>query len=168
MGTKVAHFLNYLVIFFENLCIWQVFSAFLHSSLRKFGFYVVKSYLCRKFAHTGTYAAGARIKRKKKNMSKVMIIRQVLNLIFMVLAVVGMIVYWKADNELTGTLILVTAVFFKMAESVLRMMKRRTEKSEGLMAKRRRFAAEADADVDADSENDVDSDIDSDEKAAAE
>ena len=49
-------------------------------------------------------------------------IRNVLNIIFMIGAVVGVIYYLKVDKT-AGTLIILTAMCFKIAESSLRMMK---------------------------------------------
>jgi len=48
-------------------------------------------------------------------------IRNWLNMIFMVMAVVGVIVYLK--DKMTGTYIILIAMCFKIAESSLRMMK---------------------------------------------
>ncbi len=45
-----------------------------------------------------------------------------LNMIFMVMAVVGVIVYLTKDR-MTGTYIILIAMCFKIAESSLRMMK---------------------------------------------
>lgn len=49
-------------------------------------------------------------------------IRNWLNMIFMVMAVVGVIVYLTKDR-MTGTYIILIAICFKIAESSLRMMK---------------------------------------------
>lgn len=49
-------------------------------------------------------------------------IRNWLNMIFMVMAVVGIIVYLTKDR-MTGTYIILIAMCFKIAESSLRMMK---------------------------------------------
>jgi hypothetical protein len=49
-------------------------------------------------------------------------IRNWLNMIFMVMAVVGVIVYLTKDR-MTGTYIILIAMCFKIAESSLRMMK---------------------------------------------
>ena len=49
-------------------------------------------------------------------------IRNVLNIIFMIGAVAGVIYYLKVDKT-AGTLIILTAMCFKIAESSMRMMK---------------------------------------------
>lgn len=54
---------------------------------------------------------------------KVFIIRQVLNIIFMIGAVVGAVLYWLQPEETLGILVIMTAMFFKMAECVLRFRK---------------------------------------------
>lgn len=53
----------------------------------------------------------------------VFIIRQVLNIIFMIGAVVGVALYWFQPEPTTGILVVMTAMFFKMAECVLRFKK---------------------------------------------
>lgn len=50
----------------------------------------------------------------------VFIIRQVLNIVFMIGAVVGAFLYWYLPDETTGILVVMTAMFFKMAECVFR------------------------------------------------
>lgn len=50
----------------------------------------------------------------------VFMIRQALNIIFMIGAVVGAIIYWTQPEETVGILVIMTAMFFKMAECVLR------------------------------------------------
>ncbi len=47
-------------------------------------------------------------------------LRNVLNIIFMLLAVVGAAVYYWSDHT-TGTIILLVAVVFKVVESALRI-----------------------------------------------
>lgn len=54
---------------------------------------------------------------------KVFIIRQVLNIIFIIGAVVGAALYWFQPEETLGILVIMTAMFFKMAECVLRFRK---------------------------------------------
>lgn len=49
-------------------------------------------------------------------------IRNWLNIIFMIMAVVGVICYLTKDR-MTGTYIIMVAMCFKIAESSLRMMK---------------------------------------------
>jgi hypothetical protein len=47
-------------------------------------------------------------------------IRQVLNLIFMIVAVVGVVIY-LTDDKMKGTIIILIAMCFKMAEASMRM-----------------------------------------------
>lgn len=50
------------------------------------------------------------------------VIRQILNLLFMVIAVVGVIIYLTRD-EMQGCIVVVIAMAFKMAECVFRYVK---------------------------------------------
>lgn len=49
-------------------------------------------------------------------------LRQVLNTLFILTAIVGMVCYFKASRE-TGTYILIASCVFKFAEVTLRLMK---------------------------------------------
>ena len=49
-------------------------------------------------------------------------IRNVLNIIFMVLAVVGVVIYLCADNSTIGVYVILAAMVFKMVECCLRML----------------------------------------------
>ena len=49
-------------------------------------------------------------------------IRNCLNIIFMVLAVIG-VIYYLTKDRMVGTYIILIAMCFKIAESSLRMMK---------------------------------------------
>lgn len=53
----------------------------------------------------------------------VFVIRQVLNIIFMIGALVGVALYWFQPEPTVGILVVMTAIFFKMAECVLRFKK---------------------------------------------
>jgi hypothetical protein len=53
-------------------------------------------------------------------------IRNCLNIIFMVLAVIG-VIYYLTKDRMVGTYIILIAMCFKIAESSLRMMKRNDE-----------------------------------------
>lgn len=53
----------------------------------------------------------------------IFVIRQVLNIIFMIGAVVGVALYWFQPEPTVGILVVMTAMFFKMAECVLRFKK---------------------------------------------
>lgn len=64
-------------------------------------------------------------KRGEENVEEqprkgVFVIRQILNIIFMVGAVVGAALYWFQPEPTMGILVIMTAMFFKMAECVLR------------------------------------------------
>jgi hypothetical protein len=48
-------------------------------------------------------------------------IRNILNLLFIILAVVGMIIYFSSDHFI-GAIILIIGVFIKLTESVLRLI----------------------------------------------
>lgn len=48
-------------------------------------------------------------------------IRQVLNIIFMIGAIVGLIFYFAMDNQQTGIIIILVSMVFKFAESALRL-----------------------------------------------
>ena len=50
-------------------------------------------------------------------------IRNVLNLIFMIVAVVGVIIYLRGGN-MKGTIVILIAMCFKMAEASMRMFNR--------------------------------------------
>lgn len=58
---------------------------------------------------------------KTPREKRLFIIRQVLNIIFMVGAVAGAILYWVMPEETLGILVVMTAMFFKMAECALRI-----------------------------------------------
>ena len=49
-------------------------------------------------------------------------LRNILNIIFMVLAVIGVIVYLVADNTNIGVYIIIGAIVLKMVECCLRML----------------------------------------------
>ena len=60
--------------------------------------------------------------RREERQRKMKMIRNVLNLIFMILAIVGMVYYfWKDRN--VGTIIILVSMAFKMVESSMRMLK---------------------------------------------
>lgn len=54
---------------------------------------------------------------------KLFLIRQILNIIFMAGALAGAVLYWVQPEPTTGILVIMTAMFFKMAECVLRFRK---------------------------------------------
>ncbi|TGX81850.1 hypothetical protein E5358_08920 [Palleniella muris] len=55
--------------------------------------------------------------------SRVFVIRQILNIIFMIGAVSGGLLYWLQPEPTLGILVIMTSMFFKMAECVLRFRK---------------------------------------------
>ena len=55
------------------------------------------------------------------NKSERSMIRQVLNIIFMIGAIVGLIFYFAMDNQQTGIIIILVSMVFKFAESALRL-----------------------------------------------
>lgn len=55
--------------------------------------------------------------------SRVFFIRQALNIIFMIGAVIGGLLYWFQPEPTLGILVIMTSMFFKMAECVLRFRK---------------------------------------------
>ena len=60
-------------------------------------------------------------KRLIANNDDMLKYRNILNIIFMVLAIVGVIVYTQADYKITATIILIVAVVLKFIEVALRM-----------------------------------------------
>ena len=52
----------------------------------------------------------------------ILLVRNILNTIFIVGAAVGMIVYWKSSQPV-GTYIIIGSMAFKFAEVCIRMMK---------------------------------------------
>lgn len=60
---------------------------------------------------------------RQERKDKFLYIRQWLNIIFMLGAVVGVIVYFLADLTTTGTIIILVAMVFKIIECVLRFIR---------------------------------------------
>lgn len=60
-------------------------------------------------------------KRLIDNNDDMLKYRNILNIIFMVLAIVGVIVYTQTDYKITATIILIVAVVLKFIEVALRM-----------------------------------------------
>ena len=69
------------------------------------------------------YAARPHHKQKRliDNTDDMLKYRNILNIIFMVLAIVGVIVYTQTDYKTTATIILIVAVVLKFIEVALRM-----------------------------------------------
>lgn len=61
-------------------------------------------------------------------------IRQVLNVLFMVVAIVGCLMYTGVlggnDNEMKGAIVVIIAVLIKMAECMIRLLKKNTDNEE--------------------------------------
>ncbi|MBF1419973.1 MAG: hypothetical protein HXN39_08480 [Prevotella histicola] len=60
---------------------------------------------------------------RQERKDKFLYIRQWLNIIFMLGAVIGVIVYFLADLTTTGTIIILVAMVFKIIECVLRFIR---------------------------------------------
>lgn len=60
--------------------------------------------------------------RRQERQRKMIIIRNVMNIIFMLMAIVGMGFYFFGDKY-TGTIIILAAMGVKMVESCLRMLR---------------------------------------------
>ena len=61
-------------------------------------------------------------RRHRKPKDPMFGLRNALNIIFMVLAVVGVVVYLCADNSTIGVYIILAAMVFKMVECCIRML----------------------------------------------
>ena len=60
--------------------------------------------------------------RREERQRKMKMIRNVLNIIFILMAIVGMAYYFWKDKSV-GTIIILVAMAFKMVESSMRMLK---------------------------------------------
>lgn len=65
---------------------------------------------------------GHRMHRQERK-DRFLYIRQWLNIIFMIGAVIGVIVYFLADLTTTGTIIILVAMVFKIIECILRFIR---------------------------------------------
>ena len=72
------------------------------------------------------YAVRPHYKQKRliDNNDDMLKYRNILNIIFMVLAIVGVIVYTQTDYKITATIILIVAVVLKFIEVALRMFRK--------------------------------------------
>lgn len=61
-------------------------------------------------------------RKPEKEPGKFFLLRQILNVIFMLVAVAGCVVYVKVDNRM-GAVIIIIGMAFKMAECALRFKK---------------------------------------------
>ncbi len=57
-----------------------------------------------------------------EKQDKYLMLRQILNIIFMLGAVVGVLLYFY-QNKTIGTIVIVVAMFFKIVECVFRLLK---------------------------------------------
>ena len=64
----------------------------------------------------------SRSHQEEENKDRFLMLRQVLNIIFMLGAVVGVLLYFY-QNKTMGTVVIVVAMVFKMIECVLRLLK---------------------------------------------
>ena len=60
---------------------------------------------------------------RQERKDRFLYIRQWLNIIFMLGAVIGVIVYFLADLTTTGTIIILVAMVFKIIECILRFIR---------------------------------------------
>ncbi|MBW4776134.1 hypothetical protein [Prevotella histicola] len=60
---------------------------------------------------------------RQERKDRFLYIRQWLNIIFMLGAIVGVIVYFLADLTTTGTIIILVAMVFKIIECILRFIR---------------------------------------------
>lgn len=60
---------------------------------------------------------------RQERKDRFLYIRQWLNIIFMLGAVIGVIVYFLADLTTTGTIIILVAMVFKITECILRFIR---------------------------------------------
>ena len=61
-------------------------------------------------------------RKPEKERGKFFLLRQILNIVFMLVAVAGCVVYVKVDNRM-GAVIIIIGMAFKMAECALRFKK---------------------------------------------
>lgn len=60
---------------------------------------------------------------RQERKDRFLYVRQWLNIIFMLGAVIGVIVYFLADLTTTGTIIILVAMVFKIIECILRFIR---------------------------------------------
>ncbi len=60
--------------------------------------------------------------RREANTDRYIVLRNILNIIFMVGAVIGVIIYFKGSHD-TGTIIILVSMVFKIVECVFRFIK---------------------------------------------
>ena len=70
-----------------------------------------------------TVRSSERRRHKQEPKDKFLSVRQWLNIIFMLGAIVGVVVYFLLDNTTVGTIIILVSMVFKMVESILRIIR---------------------------------------------
>lgn len=61
--------------------------------------------------------------RRPKERPRHLLLRNTLNIIFMIGAVAGCFIYMNEEYELIGGIIIICAIAFKIAESIIRFIK---------------------------------------------
>ncbi|WP_315257310.1 mechanosensitive ion channel protein MscS [Segatella oulorum] len=64
-----------------------------------------------------------RLKRLGEGGPSMLKVRNILNLVFMALAVVGVVLYLQSEQHIIATIILIVAVVIKFAEVAIRMFR---------------------------------------------
>ena len=64
-----------------------------------------------------------RLKRLGEGDPSMLKVRNILNLVFMALAVVGVVLYLQSEQHIIATIILIVAVVIKFAEVAIRMFR---------------------------------------------
>lgn len=64
-----------------------------------------------------------RLKRLDEGGPSMLKVRNILNLVFMALAVVGVVLYLQSEQHIIATIILIVAVVIKFAEVAIRMFR---------------------------------------------
>lgn len=64
-----------------------------------------------------------RLKRLGEGGPSMLKVRNILNLVFMALAVVGVVLYLQSEQHIIATIILIAAVVIKFAEVAIRMFR---------------------------------------------
>lgn len=62
------------------------------------------------------------VERHRKRGDRYIVLRNILNIIFMAGALVGMAIYFKIDHQ-TGTIVILSSMLFKIVECVFRFIK---------------------------------------------
>lgn len=65
---------------------------------------------------------GTETSHKTRLQSRILILRNILNIVFMLVAIVGVIIYMSVDKEI-GMYIVLISIPFKITESAIRMLR---------------------------------------------